>query len=135
MGVTCKTAWRMGDQFRKYMGDVDGVPPITGHVEVDEFYVGGRRSKIRGFTGRRAKGKTVVFGIHERGGDLYTEVVPSAAGKSLIPSIVRHVPKGILFRFGCHGMVLLPFGGSSLCKPTHWEKQPVHPISGRPVRV
>ncbi len=29
-----------------------------------------------------------------RGGDLYTEVVPSAAGKSLIPPIVKHVPKG-----------------------------------------
>ncbi len=94
LGVTYKTAWRMGHEIRKYMGDVDGIPPMTGHVEVDETYVGGRRPKIKGFTGRGAKGKTVVFGILERGGDLYTEVVPNAAGKSLIPPIVRHVPKG-----------------------------------------
>ncbi|MCH9053942.1 MAG: IS1595 family transposase, partial [Proteobacteria bacterium] len=94
LGVTYKTAWRMGHEIRKYMGEVDGIPPMTGHVEVDETYVGGRRPKIKGFTGRGAKGKTVVFGILERGGDLYTEVVPSAAGKSLIPPIVKHVPKG-----------------------------------------
>ena len=94
LGVTYKTAWRMGHEIRKYMGDVDGTPPMTDHVEVDETYVGGRRPKIKGFTGRGAKGKTVVFGILERGGDLYTEVVPSAAGKSLIPPIVKHVPKG-----------------------------------------
>ena len=94
LGVTYKTAWRMGHQIRKYMGEVDGIPPMTGHVEVDETYVGGRRPKIKGFTGRGAKGKTVVFGILERDGDLYTEVVPSAAGKSLIPPIVKHVPRG-----------------------------------------
>ena len=94
LGVTYKTAWRMGHEIRKYMGDVDGTPPMDGHVEVDETYVGGRRPKIKGFTGRGAKGKTVVFGILERGGDLYTEVVPSAAGKSLIPPIVKHVPRG-----------------------------------------
>ncbi len=94
LGVTYKTAWRMGHEIRKYMGDVDGIPPMTGHVEVDETYVGGRRPKVKGFTGRGAKGKTVVFGILERGGDLYTEVVPNAAGKSLIPPIVKHVPKG-----------------------------------------
>ena len=94
LGVTYKTAWRMGHEIRKYMGDVDGIPPMTGHVEVDETYVGRRKPKVKGFTGRGAKGKTVVFGILERGGDLYTEVVPNAAGKSLIPPIVRHVPKG-----------------------------------------
>ena len=53
LGVTYKTAWRMGHEIRKYMGEVDGIPPMTGHVEVDETYVGGRRPKIKGFTGRR----------------------------------------------------------------------------------
>ena len=94
LGVTLKTAWRMGHEIRKYMGDVDGIPPMTGHVEVDETYVGGRRPKIKGFTGRSAKGKTVVFGILERGGELYTKVVPDASRKSLIPPIVENVPKG-----------------------------------------
>ena len=94
LGVTYKTAFRMAHKIREYMGSVDGEPPLTGHVEVDETYIGGRRPKIKGFTGRGAKGKTVVFGILERGGELYTSVVPSASAKSLIPHIQRQVPMG-----------------------------------------
>ncbi len=67
---------------------------MTDHVEVDETYVGGKRPKVKGFTGRGAKGKTVVFGILERAGELYTKVVPSASGNSLIPEITRQVPRG-----------------------------------------
>ena len=94
LGVTYKTAWRMGHEIRKYMGKVDGIPPMTDHVEVDETYVGGRRPKIKGFTGRGAKGKTVVMGILERDGEIYTEVVPSASRRSLIPPILANVPVG-----------------------------------------
>ena len=94
LGVTLKTAWRIGHEIRKYMAKIDGIPPMTDHVEVDETYVGGRRPKIKGFTGRGAKGKTVVMGILERDGEIYTEVVPSAAGRSLIPPIVANVPVG-----------------------------------------
>ena len=94
LGVSYPTALRMAHEIRKHMGKVDGEPPLTGHVEVDETYVGGRRPKIKGFTGRGAKGKTVVFGILERGGELYTSVVPSASGKSLIPHVLAQVPKG-----------------------------------------
>ena len=93
LGVTYKTAWRMGHEIRKYMGDVDGIPPMTDHVEVDEAYIGGKRPKIKGFTGRGAKGKTVVFGILERDGELFTKVVPDASRKSLIPPILENVPR------------------------------------------
>jgi len=94
IGVTYKCAWRMCHEIRKYMGEVDGIPPMTDHIEVDETYIGGKRPKVKGFTGRGAKGKTVVMGILERGGEIYTQVVPSAAGKNLIPPIVANVPKG-----------------------------------------
>jgi len=95
LGVTYKTAWRMGHEIRKYMGSVDGEPPLTGHVEIDESYVGGRRKggKKHGITGRGAK-KTIVFGILERGGELFTKVVPDASRKSLIPPILDQVPLG-----------------------------------------
>jgi transposase-like protein len=83
LGVSYPTALRMSHEIRKHMGDADGTPPLTGHVEVDETYVGGRRPKIKGFTGRSAKGKTVVFGILERGGELYTSVVPRALSDHL----------------------------------------------------
>ena len=94
LGVTYKTAWRMGHEIRKYMADVDGDPPLTGHVEIDEAYVGGKRPKIKGFTGRGAKGKTVVMGILERGGEVFTKVVPTAGRKSLIPPIVERLKPG-----------------------------------------
>ena len=43
LGVTYKTAWRMGHELRKLMGaENDSNPPMTGHVEMDETYVGGR---------------------------------------------------------------------------------------------
>jgi len=94
LSVNYKTAWRMGHEIRKYLGLVDGIPPMTDHVEVDETYVGGKRPKRKGFTGRSAKGKTVVFGILERDGELFTKVVPDASRKSLIPPIVENVPRG-----------------------------------------
>ena len=43
LGVSYPTALRMAHEIRKYMGEVDGEPPLTGHVEVDETYVGGKR--------------------------------------------------------------------------------------------
>ena len=95
LGVTYKTAWRMGHELRKYMAAVDGDPPLNNHVEVDETYVGGkRRGRKQGFTGRAAKGKTIVFGILERDGELFTKVVPNASQKSLITPILEHVPVG-----------------------------------------
>jgi len=95
LGVSYPTAFRMAHKIREYMGAIDGEPPLTGHVEVDETYVGGRRKggKKHGITGRGAK-KTVVFGILERDGELFTKVVPNASRKSLIPPILDQVPFG-----------------------------------------
>ncbi len=94
LSVTYKTAWRMGHQIRKLMTEVDGDPPLTDHVEIDETYIGGRKPKIKGFTGRGAKGKTVVMGILERDGEVFTKVVPSAGRKSLIPPIIERLKVG-----------------------------------------
>jgi len=95
LGVTYKTAWRMGHEIRKYMGNVDGDPMLGGHVEADEAYIGGgpRKHGKRGeFKYRTAK--TTVFGMVERGGDVMTRVVPNAQRKTLIPHIVANVEKG-----------------------------------------
>lgn len=92
LGVSYPTAFRMAHIIREYMGDVDGKPPLTGHVEADETYIGGKR---KGKRGRGAAGKSVVFGMLERnGGEVYTKVVPDASRKSLIPEITRQVPEG-----------------------------------------
>ena len=49
----------------------EGQSPFGGGVEVDEFYFGARR--IKGKRGRGAYGKTIVFGIFQRNGQVYTE--------------------------------------------------------------
>jgi transposase len=41
LGVTYKTAWRVGQQIRSLMTKADGFEKLQGHVEVDEAYVGG----------------------------------------------------------------------------------------------
>ena len=60
--------------------------PFQGEVEVDESYFGARR--IKGKRGRGAAGKTPVFGILQRGGKVYTEIVSDCAKKTL-QAIIR----------------------------------------------
>lgn len=90
LGVTYKCAYRIGRQIRKHMALVDGEDPLSGDVEVDETYIGGVRPGKRG---RGAAGKTVVFGMLERDGDVMTHVVADAKTKSLKPLILKNVTK------------------------------------------
>jgi transposase-like protein len=60
--------------------------PFSGEIEVDESYFGGKR--IKGKRGRGAYGKTPVFGIFQRKGKVYTEVVPDCA-KATLQAIIR----------------------------------------------
>lgn len=92
LSVTYKTAWRMGHEIRKYMAWVDGDDALDGHVEVDETMIGGRRSG--GKRGRGAPGKTVVFGMLERGGDVLTRVVQDVRRKTLEAHILDNIKRG-----------------------------------------
>jgi len=60
--------------------------PFQGEVEIDESYFGARRQKDK--RGRGAYGKTPVFGILQRGGKVYTEIVPNCA-KATLQAIIR----------------------------------------------
>jgi hypothetical protein len=60
--------------------------PFIGEVEIDESYFGVRR--IKGKRGRGAGSKTVVFGILQREGKVYTEIVPDCA-KATLQKIIR----------------------------------------------
>lgn len=91
LGVTYKTAWRMGMKIRELIGGVDGFEMLAGHVELDEAYVGGRR---KGKRGRGAEGKTVVMGMKERGGKVRTEVIPNVKKDTLRGVVLRNVETG-----------------------------------------
>jgi len=91
LGVTYKTAWRMGHEIRKYMGDTDGDDGLSGHVEVDETYIG-----KSGEDGRFFQNRTVIFGMVERGGNLIARVVPDNKKATLQAHIREHVAQGTM---------------------------------------
>lgn len=84
LGVTYKTAHRMARQIRKLMED--GGDPLSGDVEVDETYIGGRRKLAQKFNN-----KSVVFGMVERNGVAKTVHVKSNGSRVLLPVIVKDV--------------------------------------------
>jgi transposase len=92
LGVTKKTGWRMGQQIRKLMSKANGFEMLMGHVELDEAYVGGRRSG--GKRGRGAPGKTIVMGMAERGGRMAAEVVPDIKKATLRSVTLENVEPG-----------------------------------------
>jgi len=91
LGVTYKTAWRIGQQIRKLTEAADFDALLQGHIEVDEAYIGGRRPGKRG---RGAAGKTVVFGLKERGGPIKTAIVPDAKRSTLREALLARVERG-----------------------------------------
>lgn len=84
LGVTYKCAWRMCYKIRTLMQE-DGIP-LSGIVEADETYVGGRGRK----TGRGTD-KTAVFGIVERGGRIKTALPEDVSGRTLSRLVVERV--------------------------------------------
>src|SRR5258705_13967369 len=67
LGVTYKCAWRMCHELRKLMASADdkwGGGPMSGHVEIDETFVGGVRKADE------PENKTIVFGMLQRDGRL-----------------------------------------------------------------
>lgn len=89
LGVTYKCAWRMGHEIRKHMGFVDGDTPLSGDVEIDETYIGGHRKG-----GQGGKGKTVLFGMLDRDGDVVTKVVKDRTVNTLYPIITDNIELG-----------------------------------------
>ena len=64
----------------------DAQSPFSGEVEVDESFFGARR--IKGKRGRGAYGKTIVFGIFQRNGHVYTEIVANCS-KATLQAVIR----------------------------------------------
>lgn len=89
LGVTYKTAWRMFKQIRSLMDEKPN--PFTGHIEVDETYIGGKRGGTRG---RGAEGKTPVVGLaHRDEGQIMSQVVSDVKTMTILPIIWKQVPR------------------------------------------
>lgn len=80
LGVTYKTAWRMCKQIRLLMRQNSF--QLTGDIESDETYIGGRRKMNQKFDN-----KSIVFGMVERGGLAKAKHVRSSGARVLLREI------------------------------------------------
>ena len=86
LGVNYRTAWYLAHRIRKAM--IEANPPkLTGVVEVDETYIGGKQ---RGHY-RHKLNKEVVMGIRERGGDLRLIHIENSTSEKLGEQIKQHI--------------------------------------------
>jgi transposase-like protein len=86
--ISYKSALFLMNRIRFAMApDLDTAAPLTGIVEVDETYVGGK-PRIPGISKRgRGTKKTPVFAAVERGGQIRRHVVADVTGKTLKAAI------------------------------------------------
>ena len=93
LGVTYKTAYRIGQQIHNLTAKAQSFNELlSGHVELDEVYVGGRRSG--GKRGRGAPGKTIVMGLASREGGMKTVVIPNVKSDTLRAVVLGNVKAG-----------------------------------------
>jgi len=68
LGTSYKAAWYLAHRIRKAMEETGGL--LTGTVEIDETYVGGKSIRRSNRGNRRYEMKDAVVGMVERGGRL-----------------------------------------------------------------
>ena len=85
LGITQKSAWFVLHRLRHAARTQSFNAPLSGVVEVDETYVGGKaanRHRRRRGKGKSAYGHTPVIGAVERGGDVVARVVNQGIGEA-----------------------------------------------------
>ncbi len=105
LGITQKSAWFMLHRLRIALQQTQGGGKMSGHVEMDETYIGGKarnmhhKKRVRmGITqGKSMAGKVAVMGLlerHEKGSRIRVQQIASNKRSDLVPHIDRFVEKG-----------------------------------------
>jgi transposase-like protein len=104
LGVTQKSAWFMLHRIRLGLQDPNTGGKLSGEVEVDETFIGGKARdmhkdvKARKIHGRGPEGKAIVAAVLERGGKVRAKVVDTRKKKDLQAIVREHVePKSALY--------------------------------------
>ena len=97
IGVTQKTAWRMAHRIREAWASKN--EPLSGTVEVDETFIGGKernKHKDRKLNaGRGTVGKTVVIGAKERDANqVSASVAPGTDSETLQGFVQGNIADG-----------------------------------------
>jgi transposase-like protein len=88
LGVNQKTAWKLGHAIRELMDDRDQIAGhLTGVVEVDEAFVGGKPKFKHGVTNKRGRGtgKPIALVAAARNGKARAVLIPNAQGSTMKP--------------------------------------------------
>jgi transposase-like protein len=99
IGITQKSAWFVLQRIRLALQDESG-GKLSGHVEVDETFIGGkarnmhRSVRARRIHGTGGSGKVAVMGLLERHGEVRCRVVPNVRRQSLDREVRRQVEAG-----------------------------------------
>jgi len=98
MAVDAKVISRVYQKLREaifHVAELEAMASkLSGEIELDEAYFGGRR---KGKRGRGAAGKSVVFGLLERDGRVYTKVVENVTADNLMTHIRAKTRKGSVY--------------------------------------
>lgn len=90
LGISYKTAWYLCHRIREAM-KCEESEKLTGIVEADETFVGGRYDKRRK---RPAFEKPCVVGVIQRGGDVRAQTIPSRGARAISAFVRESVEPG-----------------------------------------
>lgn len=98
LGVTQKSAWFMLHRIRLAM-QVKSFEKLSGHVEIDETFIGGKARFMHKGSRKRVGdtgfvGKVAVMGLLERHGEVRCQIVPNTRRKSLEPIVKENIETG-----------------------------------------
>ena len=97
LGVAHKTGWYLCHRIRHAMAELNA-EPLTGTIEADETYIGGKRIGGGGGIGNYRKNKTMIMAAIQRGGAVRMRTGRTHS-KKVIQGFVRDVapnPKRIM---------------------------------------
>jgi len=96
LGLNYQAVTRVYQRLREaiyHASELEG-KKLSGEVEMDESYFGGKR---KGKHERGARGKNIVFGLLERDGMVYTRVVEHVSKEELMAIIRKKTRKGTVY--------------------------------------
>ncbi|HEY2582660.1 MAG TPA: IS1595 family transposase [Mucilaginibacter sp.] len=133
LGVTYKTAWRMGHQLRKLMSNGKLSDLLSGVIEADETFIGGKNKNMHkakrdmmNANGTGTINKIPVLAVLERGGNVKTKVLQhnkDANMTTMVPMVKNNVAPGSVLVTDGHGAYRILAGEYSHEVVSHGEDE------------